>query len=232
MICFAHRGASGHEPENTLRAVRRALELGARWIEVDVRLVDGELVVFHDEQLDRTTDGTGLLADLDLATLRALDAGGGEPIPLLGEILDAIGSRAGLNIELKGPGTAGPVSDLCAEYRRRHGWSHERLLISSFDWAELAEVGRRDSGMRLGALVRHGSLPLIEKATALGAYSIHIALAAVDPAFVTDAHAHGLQVYVFTVNTVQEARGLAEIGVDGIFSDYPDLMGDLGGPGE
>src|SRR5947208_10529090 len=83
LLCIGHRGACGHEPENTLRSIRRALELGAQGVEIDVRFVDGELVVFHDARLERTTNGRGQLARKSFADLRALDAGLGERIPTL-----------------------------------------------------------------------------------------------------------------------------------------------------
>ena len=107
LICFAHRGASGHEPENTLSAVEKAIELGADWIEVDVYAVKGELIIIHDERLERTTNGTGYVRDTSLAYLRSLDAGKGQCIPTLREVLDSVDRRAGINVELKGPNTAG-----------------------------------------------------------------------------------------------------------------------------
>ena len=90
LVCFAHRGASGHEPENTLSAVEKAIELGADWIEVDVHAVKGELIVVHDERLERTTNGgRGYVTEKPLAYLRSLDAGKGQRIPALREILDS-----------------------------------------------------------------------------------------------------------------------------------------------
>ena len=88
MLCFGHRGARGHEPENTLRSVRRALELGADGIEVDVHFTAGELLVIHDETLERTTDGKGRVAAQTFAYLRSLDAGQGERIPTLAEVCE------------------------------------------------------------------------------------------------------------------------------------------------
>ena len=101
-LCIGHRGACGHEPENTLRSIRRALELGAHGVEIDVRLVHGELLVMHDAKLDRTTNGRGYLARKSLEVLRALDAGQGERIPTLREVFETVHRRAFINIELKG----------------------------------------------------------------------------------------------------------------------------------
>src|SRR5579862_2625349 len=108
LFCFGHRGAAGHEPENTLRSVRKALELGANGIEVDVQLADDHLVVIHDATLDRTTDGTGAVAEKSFACLRSLDAGRSERIPTLEEVFDAVNRQAVINVEFKGPGTAPP----------------------------------------------------------------------------------------------------------------------------
>src|SRR6202012_4908706 len=116
LFCFGHRGARGHEPENTVRSVRRALELGADGVEVDVHLADGELVVIHDETMFRTNNGRGHVADKTFAELRLLDAGAGERIPTLAEIFDAVNRRAVINVELKGPHTAAPVAELIVEY--------------------------------------------------------------------------------------------------------------------
>ena len=110
MFCIGHRGARGHAPENTLASVRKAIELGADWIEVDVYGVDGELVVFHDDRLERTTNGEGLLMGQSFDYLRSLDAGDGELIPTLAEVFDVAADRVGINVELKGPGTAEPVA--------------------------------------------------------------------------------------------------------------------------
>ena len=118
VVKVGHRGAAGHEPENTLRSFRKALDLGADMVELDVHLCGtGELVVIHDETVDRTTDGSGSVRDMPFHELRGLDAGKGERIPTLREVLDLLEGRAGVNIELKGPEyrRTGPRGD-----QRRH----------------------------------------------------------------------------------------------------------------
>ena len=108
-VCIGHRGASGYEPENTLSSFERAIAMGCRWIELDVYQVEGELIVIHDSTLDRTTNGQGRVASQTLAYLRSLDAGNGQQIPTLTEVISAVDHRAGINIELKGKHTAAPV---------------------------------------------------------------------------------------------------------------------------
>ena len=172
MICIGHRGAMGYEPENTLRSIGKALALGAPWIEIDVYHVDGELVVIHDDRLERTTNGRGYVADQTYDYLRSLDAGKGERIPTLDEVFDFVARRAGINIELKGPGTAAPVAAL-VERRVREGWRYDEILVSSFNHRELKRAKSLDPRLRIGALIV--GLPLTNAAfgTELDAWSVH-----------------------------------------------------------
>lgn len=112
VLSIGHRGAAGHAPENTLLSIQQAIELGADWVEIDVHSVGNNLLVIHDDRLERTTNGRGKLRKRDIETLRALDAGEGEKIPFLSEVLKTVQNRVGLNIELKGKGTAEPVHRL------------------------------------------------------------------------------------------------------------------------
>ncbi len=153
LFCFGHRGACGHEPENTIRSVRKALALGADGVEVDVYFVDGQLVVIHDDTLERTTNGRGRVAGKTFACLRSLDAGLGEKIPTLAEIFDAVNRRAVINVELKGPHTATPVVALITGYVNRHGWRFDDFLVSSFDHAQLREAKQLCPEIRIGALI-------------------------------------------------------------------------------
>jgi glycerophosphoryl diester phosphodiesterase len=223
LLCIGHRGACAHAPENTLASVRKALELGAPCLEIDVYHVDQRPVIFHDDRLERTTNGTGYLLEQRFETLRTLDAGCGERIPTLEEVFETVDRRAGVNIELKGPATARPVVGLLAELRRR-GWPDELILVSSFDHRQLAEVRRLDPAIRIGALIV--GLPVDDAAfaAALGAYSVHLSLEFIDRRFVADAHARGLQVFVFTVNHPEDIRKMTQLGVDGIFTDFPERV--------
>ena len=132
MRIFAHRGASAQAPENTLAAFELALTQGAWWLELDVQCLEDELVVLHDDTLDRTTDGEGPLAALTLAQLRALDAGQGERVPLLRELLERLAGRAALNVELKGPGTGAPAARLLAQQVAQGRWAADAILLSAF----------------------------------------------------------------------------------------------------
>ena len=219
MLCIGHRGAAGHEPENTLRSVRRALELGADAVEIDVYNLDGELIVIHDSTLNRTTNGRGPLRRRTLAQLRALDAGKGERIPLLSEVIDAVDRRVPLNIELKGTRTAAPVLHLANAYLAR-GWAPHDFLISSFRRGELRQL--RDSGLPIGILFARSARLFRPLARTLGAWSIHVPLSQVTPRLVSRVHADGRKLFVFTVNDRADMDRMAQLGVDAIFSDFPD----------
>jgi glycerophosphoryl diester phosphodiesterase len=224
LFCFGHRGARGHEPENTVRSVRKALELGADGIEVDVYFVDGQLVVIHDDTLERTTNGRGRVAGKSFAYLRSLDAGSGERIPTLKEIFAAVDRRAVINVELKGPHTAAPVAALIAEHVNQRGWSYDDFLVSSFDHAQICEAKQLCPDIRIGALIMKAPRGLAKFAEMMGAWSLNIDKRHVTPRLVADAHARGLKVFVFTVNRPVEIARMKKLGVDGVFSDFPDRV--------
>jgi glycerophosphoryl diester phosphodiesterase len=228
LFCFGHRGARGHEPENTVRSVRRALELGADGVEVDVHFADGHLVVIHDDTLERTTNGQGRVTNKSFTYLRSLDAGSGERIPTLREVCDAVNRRAIINVELKGPNTAGPVAALITEYVNRCGWSCDDFLVSSFDLARILEAKQLCPAIRIGALISKTPRGLAKFAEALGAWSLHPSKRCVTPKLVAEAHRRGLKVFVFTVNQPLEIARMKTLGVDGIFSDFPERAADFG----
>lgn len=220
-ICIGHRGAMGHRPENTLASFQLALDMGCSWLELDVYAVDGELVVIHDDTLERTTNGQGNVMDKSFAELRALDAGEGQQIPSLNEVIDLVDRRAVINIELKGPGTVRPVCRLLDAYCAR-GWSPEDFLLSSFKHDELA-LGA--PAYRRGALFgRRSRVDPVAAAQQLGAWSINLDLAMVNPAIVARAHEAGFKVLVYTVNKADDIARMRSLGVDGIFTNFPDRV--------
>lgn len=223
LLCIGHRGAMGHEPENTLRSFRKALELGVLCIELDVYFVDGHLIVIHDDRLERTTSGTGFVMDQSFETLRSLDAGKGERIPTLEEVCVLIDGKAGLNIELKGPGTAGPVAQHIATLINA-GWDRKTILVSSFNREELLQIRRLDPELQLGVLSKKALPTDLEFAASLGAVSINSPLRHIDRTFVNNAHAHNLKVFVYTVNEPDDIARMHELGVDGVFTNYPERV--------
>ena len=222
-LVIGHRGARGHAPENTLLALDTGILLGAHWVEFDVQLhPEGALLVFHDLTLDRTTDGKGLLQQCDFATLRGLDAGQGQQIPTLEEALDLIEQRVGVNIELK---TADGTGEAVAASLRNYidaGWPAERFLVSSFHLPELWEFKQMAPEIPVGALLAGVPLDFAACAVELGAVSLNISAEFIDTRLLADAKAHGLKVYVYTVNDRAELSALRALGVDGVFTDYPE----------
>jgi len=224
LICFAHRGASGHEPENTLSAVEKAIVLGADWIEVDVYAVEGELIVIHDERLERTTNGIGSVMDKTLAHLRSLDAGKGQRIPTLREVFDSVDRRVGMNVELKGTGTAGLAVSLLNEYVNKKGWNYDQFILSSFNHHELAKVKELDPQIKVGIIIG-GRYRRYKKFTRrFTTYSLHPHIDLVTAELITDAHQRGLKVFVYTVNQPDKIARLEAMGADGVFTDLPELV--------
>jgi glycerophosphoryl diester phosphodiesterase len=227
LLCIGHRGAMGHEPENTIVSIKRALDLGVHCIEVDVQYIDGNLMVFHDARLERTTNGEGYIASKDFEYLRSLDAGKGQRIPILEEVMDAVNMSAGVNIELKGPGTAEPVAKLVAKYRAK-GWPGNLILVSSFDHRELMKVRAVDRKILLGALFVGIPFNNAAFAVELGACSVHPSVEFIDREFVDDAHDRGLRVYAFTVDDPAQIDRMKGMGVDGVFTNYPERIVEAG----
>ncbi|MEZ4388954.1 MAG: glycerophosphodiester phosphodiesterase family protein [Candidatus Krumholzibacteriia bacterium] len=221
-VCIAHRGASGQEPENTVRAFARALELGATWLEFDVHLVHDRLLVIHDDTVDRTTNGSGPLSVLTLGELRALDAGEGERIPFLEEVLELAAGRARLNIELKGAGAAAATVAALQDAVASGAWRPEQVVLSSFDWAQLQEVRVLEPSLPVAPLEGKGAGgEILEAASRLGAEAIHISRWSARARLVESAHQRGLAVRVFTVNQAWEYELLQRLGVDAFFTDFP-----------
>jgi glycerophosphoryl diester phosphodiesterase len=221
ILRIGHRGAAGYAPENTLRSFGKAVELGCDMTELDVHLCgSGELVVIHDESVDRTTDGSGEVANLTLSELKQLNAGKGERIPTLEEVLKLLKGRIMLNIELKGLGTAEPVYNLI----QSNGWRRDNLLITSFNWEMLREYRARDPDARLGPLTYDNIKEAGSFAEAINAYSINPYHGYIDTGYVEEAHSKGFNVYPWTVNEPKDIRYVIELGVDGVISDYPDRV--------
>lgn len=231
-LLIAHRGGRDWAPENTLAAFKKSLEAGVDAVEFDVhRCASGELVVIHDHELGRTTNGAGYVRDSRLDDLKRLSAGlwfgqefAGEQVPLLSEVLDLFQEKILVNIEVKNTpfSYAGIEKNLLSElepYRKKL-----KLLVSSFDHHCLARLRALDKHLELGVLAA-ASLVDLQEYCAKFAASYYIAnyscLLAED---VKDAHAGGLKVMVWTVNEKFAWERLLEMGVDGICTDTPQAL--------
>lgn len=225
VIVIGHRGAAGYEPENTVSSFARAIEMGVDMIELDVHLSrDGELVVIHDDTVDRTTDGTGRVGEMDLTGIRLLDAGRGERIPTLDEAFKLILGKCSINIELKGGGTAQPVLDFLDERVASLEQRTDRILISSFDPDMLLYVRDKTHKYALGILVKDEPYGAEEFGKEIGAYSVHPEHLYLAVDFVKESHERDLRVYPWTVNDPGDIARMKELGVDGIITDYPDRI--------
>ena len=220
MIVIGHRGAKGYEPENTLLSFEKAIQLGCDYVELDVHLADEELFVIHDSSVDRTTNGSGKISELTREQIKSLDAGNGQTIPTLTEVLELIDSRCGVNIELKGPGTAEPVCDLLTSLSNRSLLSFP-VVISSFDYKELDAASKK---FRRGILFDKLPDDWIELARDYSAWSVNLSFKEVSLDITKTAHSHGFQVLAYTVNDPSDITNLTLLGVDGIFSDFPDRI--------
>lgn len=220
----AHRGASAELPENTLAAFGRAIELGADVIEADVRLTkDGKPLILHDATLDRTTSGTGLLREMTAARARKLDAGGGEHIPTVEEVLDAARGRVRVNLDLKELEVVRPTAELV----RTLDMASSVSFISF-----LPEVWEALEGLNPGCPV----IQLIDSAAGLASVAMgdvgtqsHLAGVGVPAALVTEAlvdrmHRHGQGVFAWTVDDDAEMRRLIGLGVNGIVTNRIDAL--------
>lgn len=235
MLTIAHRGASAHAPENTMAAFRLALEMGAKAMEFDVHLAaDGELVVIHDEDLARVGGRKAKVRGLASKELGIIDVGSwfdrrfsGEGVPRLSELFDLADGRAELHLELKKGSSLYPgVEARVAEFLRGRR-ALERTLVSSFDHKALFELRRLEPRLRLGYLLGWTRLATAyREMEQLKAESLNLSQRQVDARVVRACRGKGLKILVYTVNTRKEAERLAELGVDGIFSNHVAWEGE------
>ncbi len=215
-----HRGAAALEPENTLRGFRRAVELGCDWTECDVRLTrDARLVLMHDETVDRTTDGTGAVADLTFDEVRSLDAGRGEAVPTLDEVLDVIKGKVRLQLELKGPDTERPA----VEAVRRAGMERQVVFIS-FELDRLARVKEMDGSLEVGALFAEPPDDACARALELGARGIYVLHKDLTAELVAEARAAGLETGCWNPDTEPEWRAMLDLDLDILSTNRPDAL--------
>jgi glycerophosphoryl diester phosphodiesterase len=216
-LTVGHRGLMGVEPENTLRSFRRADRAGLDVIELDLHLSkDGELVVMHDADVDRTTDSEGPISDFTLAELRELDAGQGERIPVFEEVVDAVG--APLQAEIKDTAAARAL----AEVITRRGLL-DRVDVLSFHDEALAEIRALLPTARTALVASRYGLDVIDRARAVDAGMLVLNIRRLTLELVQRAHAADLKVIGWTVNTPDHLKLARGLGLDGGTTDYPEI---------
>ncbi|NGZ97918.1 MAG: glycerophosphoryl diester phosphodiesterase [Nitrospira sp. WS110] len=220
VLRIGHRGTCGYQPENTLASIEYAITLRCHFTEVDVRrTADEALVLLHDEQVNRTTNGQGPIADLTLEDTQQLAAGNGQKVPTLEEALTMASGRIGLILEFKVPGLA---YDVCATVRGS-GFNGP-VIYASFLHEELQHVRRIDPQALTLALFKR--LPENPSATALNLQATHVGVRidAVTKPLLCSLHEAGLMVFVYTVDNPVAIKRMKMLGVDGIISDFPDRV--------
>ena len=219
MLKIGHRGARAYEPENTLASFRRAIELGVDAVELDVRKTrDNELVVIHNADVNKTTDGNGPVNSFTLEEIQKFVTEKGEHIPTLEEVLDVVGKRVKVLVELKETDTEEKVIELI----RRKKLMDDVILIS-FDENILKKIRKLDDKLTLGLIYVRNKNP-IKSALALKAEYLLPLYRFTHSANVKKAHEAGLKVIVWTINTKEEAIEYNRKGVDGIATDRPDIL--------
>ncbi|MET9671437.1 glycerophosphodiester phosphodiesterase family protein [Streptomyces sp. NPDC006475] len=216
-LTIGHRGVMGVEPENTLRSFVRAERAGMDAIELDLHLSkDGALVVMHDADVDRTTDGKGPIADKTLAELRELDAGQGERVPVFEEVLDAV--HAPLQAEIKDVAAARAL----AEVMRKRDLVH-RVTVSSFHDDAVAEIASLVPGVRTVLIASRWGADIVDRAKAVGAGTLALNIRRLTLETVEHAHGEALQVIGWVVNTQDQLRLVRALELDGATTDYPEI---------
>ena len=219
---IGHRGAKGHIAENTLASIKKAIDLGADGVEIDVfKCLTGEIVVFHDKSLDKLTNGIGLIEEKTLAELkelRVLDSQ--EQIPTLLEVIKSIDEDVFLNIELKGRNTAEGSLDLV----KKHVKKSDNILFSSFNWDELKDLRKLDSEIKIALITREDPLLAINPALSLNAIAINPSYKSLNKNNTSQIYKAGLKIYTWTVNDTVQISEMINLEVHGIITDFPEKI--------
>jgi glycerophosphoryl diester phosphodiesterase len=228
---IAHRGASGHAPENTMAAFERAVQLGAPFIETDLHLTrDAHFVAIHDATLERTTNGRGNVHDFTLHELRRLDVGlwydrsyMGQRIPTLEEILEFSRKHdVVFYLEIKYDAAWGMHHALVGALRREHDTA--RTIVISFDASTLESVRKLEPAIMTGLLIDQPQADIVKLSVEVGARQLCPQLPLVTPQLVQEAHRADLHVATWTVDQPEEMRAAIAAGVDGVMTDFPDRL--------
>ena len=222
VLNIGHRGAKGHVAENTLVSIKKAIDLGADGIEIDVfKCLSGEIVVFHDKSLDKLTNGTGLIEEKtleELKELRVLDTQ--EQIPTLLEVIQSIDDGVFLNIELKGRNTAEGSLELV----KRHVTNSDNILFSSFNWDELKDLRKLDNQIKIALVTREDPVLAINPALSLNAIAINPSYKNLNKKNTSEIYKAGLKIYTWTVNEKSQINRMIKLGVHGIITDFPEKI--------
>ncbi len=224
-LVIGHRGAMGHETENSLASIQKALDLGVDMIEIDVfQISSGEIVVFHDEMVDRLTNGPGKIEEYNIYDLKRLTLDGGHKIPMLQDVLKLIDNKVSLNIELKGANTSDRVNFIMDYYIEQKNWSPENFIISSFNWEELRTMRKLNDEVAIAVLTEENPIDAIPIAKELNAVAINPYFKNLDLEVANEIRDAGFKIYTWTVNEPADIDAMKRISVDGIITNFPERV--------
>ena len=233
---WAHRGASGYYPENTMASFEGAVKQKTDGIELDVHLSkDGYLVVCHDETLNRTTNGTGFIKQYDLFQLKQLDAGGwfdrkyrGEKIPLLDEVMELVkAANIELNIEIKaGSIFYKGIEEKVLELIEKHSLA-EKTIISSFDHYALVKIKELNPNIKTGILYVESLYKPLDYIRTTKANALHPNFITVTKELVDEAKENGVEINAYTINREEDMDRMNKLGITGIITNYPDKAKEI-----
>lgn len=223
-LTIGHRGAMGHAMENTLVSIEKAMNLHVDMIEIDVfKINSGEIIVFHDESLERLTNTSGLIQDFTWPELSQIKLTSGDSIPLLSEVISLVHGKCPINIELKGLETAKATMEIIQQ-SLNDTISIDQFLISSFHFNELEKVRKYNQNISLGVLTEQFSKDILAFAQEINAFSIHLPFEILNENILQDIQNKGFKVFVYTLNEVENIEKFKKMGVDGIFCNFPERM--------
>ncbi len=226
-LVVGHRGAMGHETENTLASILKAIEMKVDMIEMDIfQIKDGTIVVFHDERLERLSNGFGNIEHCNLSEVKQLVIKEKHKIPTLQEVLDISDNGVSLNIELKNAGIAENLDAMLRHYVAEKGWIWSNFVISSFNWEELIALRKINAEVPIAILTTESQSPIEALATAkafnfIAINGYHTTLTTEN---VSQIHQEGYKVFAWTVNKPEDIQRMKLLGVDAIVSDYPERV--------
>jgi glycerophosphoryl diester phosphodiesterase len=225
MLKIGHRGAKGYAPENTFVSFQKALDMKVDGIELDVHLsVDGEIIVIHDETIDRTTNGNGFVSALSLRELKAFHIDVNHQIPTLKEVFDLVNQDCFINIELKSYEATEKVVSLIEKYVTKKGWKYDSFLISSFDWNALQQVAFLNDKIPIGVLTETDLDLALAFAKFIQAKSIHPHFHLLTEENTAKMQEKGLQVFPWTINELEDIQKIKTFNVNGIITDFPNRI--------
>ncbi len=225
MLKIGHRGARGYEAENTLSSFEKAIDLKVDGIELDVHLsADGELMVIHDETIDRTTNGKGFVNQMSCSELQKFKIEDQQYIPTLEEVLNLVNRRCWVNIELKSYETVPKVIEIIEKYIHNKNWTYTDFIVSSFDWNALKELKSRNPKIPIGVLTEEDWEEALAFAKWIQAKSIHPDVKLLNAENTQILQQNGFEVFPWTVNEKTDITKMKSFNVNGIISDFPDRI--------